>query len=135
MSLRKLYSLTLTYFLKVKKNINIIEMVRAISRNAWDDFHTFLYLPSKVNIMEIINRDLDLLLEGKHFGTLLSETYRACAKMGRFYNFLYLPSKDNSTKIVVRNLDLLFKVKKMHSTTFVDFDIFQQMTPLRSCTR
>ena len=103
-SLRKLYSVTLTYFLKVKKFENLISLkwlTLAQKREARDDFCKFINLTSNGVIAKIILCDLHLLLKVTNL------------------KHQYLGDADTRASA------------EMHRTTFMDFDICQQMTQLR----
>ena len=73
-------------------NVNISEMVRDSVNNAWNDFRTFLYLPSNVIIAKIILRDTDPIFEELKFETL---------------RFWYLPTNGTIKKVVPHGTDTL----------------------------
>ena len=118
-SLRKLYFVTLTYFLKVKNLVNLyISATVSASAKTCEDICTIWHLPSNGVFAKIAFCDLDLLLKVKnniyiYIYIYISETGRAIEKI--FEIILYILTftiKWFISKIVLRDLDLLFQDKK-----------------------
>ena len=139
-SLRTLYSLTLTYFLKVKMwNVNISETVSASTKRHWINFPDFIFAIEWPHYENCPPGPWPTFWLSTIENVNISETVKAGAKcIWRQLWILKFALKNNIVKFVFYDIDLLFEsnniwniiisetvkaITIIHRMTSIDFDI------------
>ena len=125
--LRKLHSVTLTYFLKVNIfKFYISETVRAVKKNVWETCVDFDICHEMVWFRKLYSMTLTYLLKVNSFKFLYLWNGKSYAQkcVGNICRFWHLPSNDVISKIALDD-----------RMTVIDVNICQQTIPLRDLHR